>query len=416
LDFTDMATVFWSWQSDLPRETTRDFIEQAIEAAISVASDGLHISPSDRPEIDEGVKGSPGMAEIAATLFGKIATATLFIADVTPLYRMPTGKALPNPNVSTELGYAAHALKWANLLAVMNTAGGWKVEDLPFDLKHRSGTITYELPEGAPDDVRKMVRTALVQDLADGISLILKQRFTTDILTTPDETPEQLEAWRQWVHDAWTVKAQLPSHRGGEATKACVTADPKLYVRVIPNSRGHLRRDQALAALHSCNLYGMEGGASSGDFGSTRDGVTSYGFFKRDADYIVPSLVEWHSSNGELRFFLTAFTHNLTREVAVSRWADFLTRARSFYAAAEVAGPYAIELGVAGADELTMLTSNFGGPQGLVRDASSKHIVYALSRDMLEPIIREAEAELSDAFGLSSAVDEVERALSDYLR
>ncbi len=57
------------------------------------------------------------------------------------------GKAMPNPNVLLELGYAAAKLGWDRLVLVMNTNYGHP-EELPFDLRNRRFPLTFKI---APD-------------------------------------------------------------------------------------------------------------------------------------------------------------------------------------------------------------------------------------------------------------------------
>lgn len=147
--------VFYSWQSDLPNSTNRGFIQTALEDA------GLAITADETIEveavIDRDTQGIPGSPDIALTIFSKITSADIFVADVSITTRPKNGRATPNPNVLIELGYALKALGHEKVILVFNKAFG-KFEELPFDLRTRRLT-TYEMSK--KDQNRAKERTAL---------------------------------------------------------------------------------------------------------------------------------------------------------------------------------------------------------------------------------------------------------------
>src|SRR5687768_5550906 len=96
--------VFYSWQSDLPNATNRGFILTALEAACAeVAKD---VAVEERPEVDRDTQGVPGAPDIAATIFAKIDSADVFLADISIVAQADGERPCPNPNVLIELGYA----------------------------------------------------------------------------------------------------------------------------------------------------------------------------------------------------------------------------------------------------------------------------------------------------------------------
>lgn len=151
------SRVFYSWQSDLPNSSNRGLIEKALQqAAKRIRGDG---TIEVEPVIDRDTSGVPGSPDIASTIFQKIESASVFVADVSSinsggrlppllaaavaLFSVPPQKrATPNPNVLVELGFAIGKLGWDRVLLVMNTAVG-RIEDLPFDLRQRR-IVTYE--------------------------------------------------------------------------------------------------------------------------------------------------------------------------------------------------------------------------------------------------------------------------------
>ena len=64
------ATVFYSWQSDLPNSTNRGFIGDCLERAIKElrADPNLQVDPC----LDRDTQNVPGSPDIATTIFDKI--------------------------------------------------------------------------------------------------------------------------------------------------------------------------------------------------------------------------------------------------------------------------------------------------------------------------------------------------------
>lgn len=124
-------TIFYSWQSDLPANKTKNFIRECIDEAISLAEESEAIE-AERDEATKGVTGSPN---IVTTLFSKIDECDLFIADLSLCYteNQKQEKKSPNPNVMLELGYAVKTLGWDRIVCLCNTDYG---KNYPFDVAH----------------------------------------------------------------------------------------------------------------------------------------------------------------------------------------------------------------------------------------------------------------------------------------
>jgi hypothetical protein len=123
--------VFYSWQSDTPRDIGKDFVRQALDAAVS----GLQIDESERPIVDQDTAGVLGSPVIAETILRKIREANVIVVDVTLTGKTERNKRLINSNAAIELGYAIGVHGDEVLLKVMNTHYG-PAKDLPFDLLH----------------------------------------------------------------------------------------------------------------------------------------------------------------------------------------------------------------------------------------------------------------------------------------
>lgn len=123
--------IFYSWQSDLPRNKTRNFIRECIDEAIDLAQE----SEAVEAERDEATMGTTGSPNIVTTLFSKIDNCDLFIADLSLCFteERQNEKKSPNPNVLLELGYAVKTLGWERVICLCNTDYGDKY---PFDIAH----------------------------------------------------------------------------------------------------------------------------------------------------------------------------------------------------------------------------------------------------------------------------------------
>ena len=69
-------TIFYSWQSDLPGNETRNIIQDGIKDAVRLLRDTVDI------EADRDTKGEYGSPDIANTIFSKIDECDIFVADV----------------------------------------------------------------------------------------------------------------------------------------------------------------------------------------------------------------------------------------------------------------------------------------------------------------------------------------------
>jgi hypothetical protein len=157
-------TIFYSWQSDLPNNNNRGFIQDCIESAIKeIKDEDVHLEIA----IDRDTQGVSGTPDIASTIFSKIDQASVFIADVSIINQGLDIRKTPNPNVLIELGYAAKTIGWQNVICVFNADFG-KVEDLPFDLKFRRPLI-YKVNNPSNRSKDKKLLTAAIKTALLGI-------------------------------------------------------------------------------------------------------------------------------------------------------------------------------------------------------------------------------------------------------
>jgi hypothetical protein len=176
--------VFWSWQSDTPGKTGRHFIRGALDAAVEeLKRDLALVEPSEREavdamHVDQDRQGVAGSTDLFPEILKKIAASDIVVADVTSIgiidpevkkaKKGEKPKRLINSNVAIELGYSYHVRTNSFVLLVMNNHYG-KHEDLPFDLRHKGGTVAFTL---APDAVKAEI---------ERIGKMLTRRFVDEI-------------------------------------------------------------------------------------------------------------------------------------------------------------------------------------------------------------------------------------------
>jgi hypothetical protein len=136
-------TIFYSWQSDLLAKYNRNFIGSTLQKAIKASNKSEDYNLYH--EIDRDTKGKEGSPDIVDTIFEKISNSEIFVCDISIINSGSSHRKTPNPNVLTELGFAAATLGWDNIICVFNEAHG-EIAELPFDIRHRR-IMSYFLDE-----------------------------------------------------------------------------------------------------------------------------------------------------------------------------------------------------------------------------------------------------------------------------
>jgi hypothetical protein len=151
---TREIVIFYSWQSDLPNNTNRGFIGDALGKAVKDIKKDRTLAVD--PVIDRDTLGRSGSPDIRTVILEKIDACDAFVCDVSIVARYSDGKkAVPNPNVLLELGYALKRLGWSRIVLVMNTDFGGP-EELPFDLRSQR-VMTYEVGEDKAEARKELV-------------------------------------------------------------------------------------------------------------------------------------------------------------------------------------------------------------------------------------------------------------------
>jgi hypothetical protein len=224
-----MKKIFYSWQSDTPREIGKDLIRDALDDAVAQVSADLDLQEAERPEVDQDTQGTLGAPAIAETILAKIEAADLVVVDVTLTGRVTVGgtigeKAFINSNVAIELGAALGSHGDEVLLQVMNTHFGSK-DYLPFDLRHRRFPTAFDLAPGADKAAREKARRNLAKTFAEILALYIKAK-------SPPAPVFERTSCNANPAVYWKEGEVLVDRRGAQLTAP--TNLPMVYLRLSP--------------------------------------------------------------------------------------------------------------------------------------------------------------------------------------
>lgn len=132
------VTIFYSWQSDLPNAKNRTLIETCLKKAIKSLRD--EIKEVSEILIESDSRNDIGTPDLTESIFEKIDTCDIFVADISIINSQSNYRKMSNPNVLIELGYAARSVGWNNIICLFNGEYG-EVEQLPFDIRSRKPII-----------------------------------------------------------------------------------------------------------------------------------------------------------------------------------------------------------------------------------------------------------------------------------
>jgi len=238
--------IFFSWQSDIPTEWGRNFVERALTKAATNLAKDLTVEESIRDSglaVDKDTKGVSGTPPIVETIFKKIDGAFAYVADLTFVGERRDGRPTPNPNVLVEYGWALKSLGYSQIITLMNTAYGMPSDDsLPFNMKHLLWPIQYHLPEGSDEKVKQEVRKSLVSVLEKAIKAILESEEIRASLPKPPEIPKFVEMEpvdgpaRFRERNEPIGVAEGPFGMGG-STEIVLVDGPAMWLRVMPDER-----------------------------------------------------------------------------------------------------------------------------------------------------------------------------------
>jgi len=358
--------IFYSWQSDRPQTVCRNFIREAIEEALLRIYAEMGLDEAQRPELDHDTKDSNGWVEITNTILQKIAACAVFIGDVTPVAKTADhGKEVPNPNVTTELGYALRAVGGGRIVLVANTAyGATSPEKLPFNMRHRSAPASYKLKKDATDEERAAAKTELVDQLVDWIAGCLKEAL--------DDQPAAAVPWRAgqpsqpgiWFDNAVGLKHQNFFGQGNTMTVSLVDG-PRSYVRLLPSgwAKGVPSRDQVHNAGNNLMLTAL-GRWQDGDGGMNADGTLAYAVIGKEVPRVTTTMTQYFKDTGEVwGVDASALAEHggkmwLPTTHVLQQWSLFMGRRLALYHHFGAKAPIHVQIGVTGLADSMIFSFN----------------------------------------------------------
>jgi hypothetical protein len=274
-------TVFYSWQSDSPKETNRNFIESVLRKAIERLGRDVELQESLRDEqvvLDKDTKGVPGTPPIVDTILNKISNCSVFVPDLTFVGHTNAGRLIPNPNVLIEYGWALKVLGHTSIVPLMNSAFGEPNADtLPFDMRHLRHPTTYHLQTSDDPETKSRIKRDLVDQMTEHIKSAIGARpASTPSAATFEGTPPTENP------STFLEKGETFTSRGrfGNGTQRFILPSvQRLFLRLIPLTplTGIRSSKMALDLVRSGGLIPMcDGGTRVISFERNRHGGVSY--------------------------------------------------------------------------------------------------------------------------------------------
>lgn len=290
-------TIFWSWQSDAPKRETRDLIYAALKGAADELT--AELEEAERFEVDQGVKGVVGLEIIAEEILRKIDCAFAFVGDISTVASIGDRlerKCLANPNVMLELGYARKSRGPGRVIPVFNKAmGPTRYEDLPFDLRHLSGSISFDLPEGAPTERLRQERNSLQRQFSARLAAMFESEEADSDKDLPDWHASLGHDPSIW-EDAFNPLPVAVPHLG--QIDVIVAPAPRIFVRLLPAEQGRAPTQFSGIFPGGQDTLVPIGGGRNMSGGKTGNG---YAFFESpDVNRTTKSIARWYKSTGEI--------------------------------------------------------------------------------------------------------------------
>jgi hypothetical protein len=391
-----MSTVFWSWQSDLDARVTRDLIRTALEGAV----EDLHAELDERHEVDSDTKGVAGSPDIIATILAKIDAAAVFVGDVTPIAASGSGKAVANPNVLIELGYAKKSLGLGRVITVWNTAfPGAEIERLPFDMRGRRAPVSYHLPADAPRETLRRERDGLRKTLAEALRLSIAGAPSSPRQPAPEWQPPSLNNAALWF-EQWDV---LAINEDGDAGGKAIGAGPFAYVRILPRS-WKAPADFGQGGRHP-SILGDTRGFSRG---MTRGGMITYtGSLRAAGNPPLTNFVMQFRSTGEIWGVTPGITDQerggtFFADSLVGEAYSFLESNIAYLQSQGAGGPYDIRMGFADMSSMKWRAASGWGGRPIALEYDAEAAMTLSSNDEAEILgqLDAGWAVIAQAFGL----------------
>jgi len=361
---------------------------------LAQAIDDLHAELEERPELTSDTKGVPGSPDIVATILDKIDRCAVFVADVTPIAFSESRKAVANPNVLIELGYAKKSRGLHRILLVWNTAfEGTTPEELPFDMRTRRAPISFRLPIGASREQLGVERNALKEILKDALRASLTAGPGL-AMVAPEWQPASGNMPALWFDPA----EPLLLNEGGGSGRKTVEPGPYSYARIIPSKWS---RPLNFGEQHA-HILGRTMGFS---WGMTRGGFITYtGSIRSTAAATLTNLTMQFRTTGELWGVDPVISGNgfFWSDYVISSFNDFLAANLSYLIGQGASAPFHVRLGATDLEGLNWGTAtHWGGQYQALESRVETHFTLS-SEDEDERLgrLEQAWGEFSAAFGV----------------
>lgn len=161
---------FYSWQSDLPNNSNRGFIYSCVEKALKEVYKNNEVISEFYIESDS--RGDAGTPDLVSSIFSKIDSCDIFIADISIINKEVSSRKTPNPNVLIELGYACSKIGWEKTICVFNSDYG-EIENLPFDIRNRKPIIYHTKVD------KQINKESFVKSLTSSIQEIIDNKLSS---------------------------------------------------------------------------------------------------------------------------------------------------------------------------------------------------------------------------------------------
>lgn len=389
-----MGSIFWSWQSDLDPRVTRNLVRDALSAAIG----DLGAELEERHELTSDTQGVAGSPDIIATILAKIESATVFVGDVTPIAVSQTGKALANPNVLIELGYAKHAIGLARVLLVWNTAfEGATIDQLPFDMRGRRAPLAFHLEAGATRDQLRAEREKLRRELHKALQLSIAASL-------PPRSPPLVPEWHPVGPNAalwFDPSSELAINEDGVAGRKKVRPGPYSYVRILPQ-HWSAPAEPWIDEVRPAILGPVQGFS----WGATRGGFLIYSGSLRAGDTPLGNMVMQFRKTGELwgvdSYIADDIRERFYADTTIANIHAFLKSNLSALARQGATGPFEVMLGVTEIEGLHWVSeTGFGGrPRALEEEVRTAFTLTSWDEEQWLPALQSAWGEIAAAFGV----------------
>lgn len=388
-----MATVFWSWQSDLDARVTRNLVRDALADAIN----DLEAELEERPELTSDTKGVAGSPDIVATILEKIDACAVFVGDVTPIAFSSSGKAIANPNVLIELGYAKKSRGLNRIVLVWNTAfDGTTPEHLPFDMRTRRAPIGFHLPPDAPKEELRRQRESLRTVFKEALLASLALGTPPSVIASPPWQPSAERTPALWFEPS----QPLQINDSGVSGRKMMSPGPYAYARIIPQT---WTRPSTFELTNHPTILGKTMGFS---WGASKGGVIIYtGSVRAPEPKDLSNMTIQFRTTGEL-WGVDPFISGRGYF-----WADYVISSFNGFVAANLAfltrqgarGPFHVRLGVTDLDGLTWTTeTHWGGqPQALESSAEVSFLLSSNEEGERLVALEDAWGEIVSAFGVA---------------